>query len=411
MSVNTVIIGAGPAGLMAAIAAASRGDHTTVIDCAERVGKKLLLTGSGKCNFTNMKMDASCYHEAPGGFADTALSLFGRDETIAFFRHLGIEPLNKHGGYLYPRSEQAASVLNALRTEAVRLKVTEVTACHVKAVRPMKTGGFKVLTDIAMYPADKLILATGSRASAAQIAADGAQEGLSLAQQFGHRIVSPLPALCGLLCADKEFFRACAGVRASGRIVLLVDGEEADRAEGELQLTETGLSGIPVFQISRTAARAVAAGKKISAAVDFLPDIEDDTTAAFLKNRIAAYPYPNAEALGNGLINKRLWTSVLKLAGIKPGVDPSLLSEEEIRHLADAISAADFRILRTNGFDKSQTVTGGVATDEIDPKTMQSLLVPGLFFAGEMMDVDGICGGYNLQWCWTSGCLAGRAAL
>lgn len=396
------VIGGGPAGLTAAAAAAGNGMQTVLLEHGERVGKKLLQTGNGKCNYTNLSLTPAAYHCGEQDFPMQALREFGPDDTVRWFRSLGIEPLVKPGGYVYPRSAQASSILNALRAECAAKGVRIVTACTVKEIRRKKEGGFRILTDRELFTADRLILACGSKAAPAT-GSDGS--GYELAEKAGHRIVTPLPALCSLYCAEKEFFKAAAGVRAAAEVRLLLEEKEAGREEGEVQLTNYGVSGIPVFQLSRTASRALHVGRKTSVSLNFLPEYENP--GLFLKERIAARDYGSLESLGNGLLNKNLWGALLRLAGLKPGADPVKLSDEELRQLTAQLTGAEFRVIRAAGFDQAQCCTGGVDVRDVDPLTMESLLVPGLRFAGEILDVDGICGGYNLQWCWTSGKLSG----
>ena len=405
MAARVCVIGGGPAGLTAALRAAESGARTVLLEQEERVGKKLLLTGNGHCNFTNRSMGPAFYHQEEGGFADRALQLFGEADTETWFRSLGIWPQEKHGGYLYPRSGQAGSVLNALRDACQRAGVRTVTACITRQVLKKKSGLFQIRTQNEMVPADALVLATGSPAGRGK---NQEESGTVFAKEFGHRVVPMLPALCGFSCAEKEFFKAAAGVRTPGRVTLLLEGRPEESAEGEVQLTAYGISGIPAFQVSRTVARALQQGRKAAAVLNLLPEFEDPKE--FLTQRIREGQFATLEALGNGLVNRNLWGAVLRLGNLRPGAVPGDLSDEELNRLSDAVSGAVFRIIRVNGFDQAQTCTGGVALGEISPETMESRLVPGLFFAGEMMDVDGLCGGYNLQWCWTSGTLAGRSA-
>ena len=398
------VIGGGPAGMTAAITAAENGMQTVLLEHGERVGKKLLQTGNGKCNYTNMDLTPSCYHSGREDFPMSALRHFGPEDTVEWFRTLGVEPFVRQGGYVYPHSGQAASVLNALRAECARTGVRILTACTVKDIRRKKEGGFRVQTDLEMISADRLILSCGSKA-APGTGSDGS--GYDLARKMGHRIIEPLPALCGLYCAEKEFFKSAAGVRVNASVQLLLENHEAEQEEGEVQLTNYGLSGIPVFQVSRTASRALHVGRRAEMQVNFLPDFRD--VPEYLSRRIAAREYGSLEALGNGLLNKSLWNALLRETGLKPGTDPRNITGKEVEKLSEALTASRFRIIRTAGFDQAQCCTGGVDLKEVDPETMESRLVPGLRFAGEILDVDGICGGYNLQWCWTSGKLAGRA--
>jgi len=405
MPERVCVIGAGASGMTASIAAARCGAVVTVLERRERVGKKLLLTGNGKCNFTNRNLDPGCFHASRDSFAFRAISDFGLQNTVNFFEGMGVIAKEGKGGCIYPRSEQASGVQNALRGEMNRLGVRILTDCKVKMIRPESGHSFSVLTDGEKIPADRVILAAGSPAGMKE-GTDIA--GYELASALGHTIHKILPALCPLFCAEKNFFRETAGVRTDAEIRCLVDGTEADRSYGEMQLTSFGLSGIPVFQISRTASIALSQKKKVTCRVNFLPEVISPED--YLKNRLYAYPYENAGMFGNGLLNKNLWSALLKEAGIKPETGMKNIRTEDIKELAARLSASVFTVVKPAGFENAQSCTGGVSTEEINPHTMESLLVPGLYFAGEMMDVDGLCGGYNLQWAWTSGMLAGLAA-
>jgi len=405
MSVLICIAGGGASGMMAAITAARNGAGVILLERSERVGRKLLLTGNGKCNFTNLDMDPEYYHTEKDSFAMKSVSRFGPQDTISFFRRIGVEPVTQKNNMVYPYSCQASSVQNALRGEMNRLNVKTVTDCRIKRAVKEKDASFRIFTDRGDFRADRFILATGSFAGTRTQPEDS---GYRLAETFGHKIVKPLPALCSLLCDRKEFFSQAAGVRAHAKVTLFSDNAETDSNTGEMQITSTALSGIPVFQISRSAVRALESGKEVRCEVDFFPECED--IPAFLKNRAEICAFPDAEAFGNGFLNKNLWLSILKSAGIRSDASVRSLSDKDIRTLADAIGHLSFRVLRSSGFENAQICTGGICTSEIDPGTMESKLIPGLYFAGEIIDVDGICGGYNLQWAWTSGHLAGMSA-
>lgn len=402
MANRVCVIGGGPAGLTAAITAAENGFRTTLLEHGERVGKKLLLTGSGRCNFTNSYIAPECYHQAEDGFVMRAFSRFGFRETVEWFKELGIEATKKNDGWFYPRSEQSAAVLNALREGLRRSGVRTVTAAAIKRIQRKKDGIFQVMTDTEMVPVERLILATGGK-SYRQTGADGS--GYAYALPFGHQLVYPLPALCGLYCAEKEFFQCASGVRVHGKAMLFCNENPIECAEGELQFNSFGLSGIPIFQFSRTASIALHKSKKVEVTVDFLPDISD--LESFFEERIGFGILKNLEMFGNGLFNKNLWNALLKSAGLKPGALCHSLHSEEKKRLFLAIKQQKFRVLKTADFEKAQVTTGGIDTSDVCPETMESKLVSGLRFAGEILNVDGICGGYNLQWCWTSGKLAG----
>ena len=405
MSLRVCVIGGGPAGLTAALAAAGNGARVSLLEREERPGRKLLLTGNGKCNYTNRSMGASYYHTDDREAVGKALSLFDNDAAVSWFQGLGIVPLEKHGGCLYPRSEQAGSVLNALREAALSAGVRIVTACEALRVLKGRNGSFQVRTEREMVPCDRLILATGSRAGGGKALEE---TGTSLAASFGHHPLPFLPALCGIACYEKDFFRTVQGVRTLSDIRLLLDGRETDRDTGELQLTNYGISGIPVFRFSGLVSRALSQGRKAEALIDFLPEVPDKE--AFLKKRLTLGCFPTLERFGNGLLNKNLWSALLRSANLKPGLSPAASGEDGLKALADAVGRSRFRLIRTSGYEQAQTCTGGILLQEVDPETMESRFTKGLYFAGEILNADGICGGYNLQWCWTTGTIAGRSA-
>ena len=409
MDRNIVIIGGGAAGLMAAISAAINKNNAdniniTILEHNDRVGKKILQTGNGKCNYTNTYLEPDCYYAKPDSFAIKAINLFDEKKTLSFFEHeLGILPYIRDG-YVYPRSEQASAILDALRIKCELLKIKIVTECNVKEIK--KTNCYIINTSKGDFKADKLILATGSKAAPAT-GSDGS--GLKIAKELGLSINKMLPALCALYSDNKAFFKATSGVRVKAKLSLYADDKIFAADKGELQLTDYGISGIPAFQVSRYASRALDNNKKVYALIDFTSDIAD--TYSFIKNRIKELFGITTAELGIGFINKKLWMALLKIANIKSDIKADTLTDLEIKKLASILKEFKINIISTAGFDKSQVCTGGVLTSELDYKTMSTKNDPDLNLAGEIIDVDGKCGGYNLQWAWTSGYIAGLASV
>ena len=385
------IIGGGASGLMAAIMAAREGGEVTLLEHNEKTGRKLLATGNGRCNLTNIHQEPSCYHSLSGTLAWEILQGFSLQDTICFFSQIGVYTKNREG-YLYPASMQASSVQELLEMEARYRKVKIKCREHVKEIR-QEEQGFRVLTETWSYPADKVILAAGSRASSIQ-GADGS--GYELAQALGHRIISPLPALVPLK-GKGNWFSKWAGVRTEGRVSLLAEGQIFDQAQGEIQMTDYGVSGIPVFQVSGRAVRLIGEGVKVTLLLDFLPDFDEAGLTAFLKNRQDQCPYKSVKQLLIGLLPQKL-------------AEVLMMGNPDISQLAHKIKEFPVEIRGNKSYDQAQVCSGGVPLEEIDPKTMESRKVPGLYLAGEILDADGICGGYNLQWAWTTGALAGKSA-
>ena len=396
------VIGGGASGLMAAISAASEGAEVSILEHKDRVGKKILSTGNGRCNFTNLAQEPICYHSENMMFPWKIIEKFNVQQTIAFFLKLGIYSKNRNG-YLYPYSDQASAVLDVLRMEAARLGIQTKTDTKCQEIIPLKKG-FRIQTDSGNYSADRVILATGSKAAPSS-GSDGS--GYALAKKLGHSLIPVLPSLVQLRCKE-NYYKGIAGVRVNGSVSIYVDGECMARDEGEIQLTGYGISGIPVFQVSRYAAIGLYGRKKVTAVLNFMPDFTEEQFFTFLKNRIAASPGKTWEEFFIGLFHKKLADLWLKLAPQGRTEKVGNCTEERLHRIAHLIQNFRTEITETNSFEQAQVCRGGIDTKEVNPDTLESLYVRGLYFAGEILDVDGICGGYNLQWAWSSGYLAGK---
>lgn len=396
------VVGGGAAGMAAAIWAARSGAEVTILEHMDRVGKKILSTGNGKCNLTNQNLSSDYFHSENLEFADQILVQFGLEETIRFFLELGIYTKNRNGG-LYPYSEQASAVLDVLRMELKKRKVSIQCGVKIKEIKAQK--GFLIITENSRMHFDRVILASGSRAAAAT-GSDGS--GYQFARAFGHKIIKPLPALTQLK-SDAKWLKGTQGVRCDAKVSLYIEGQKRVEDRGELQLVEYGISGIPVFQISGLAARALDRGEKTDVLIDFLPDFSRDYLKSFLINRLQASPHKTMEEAFIGLFNKKMIPFLLKVSDFKMNDMACCFNDVQIEKLIQCMKECRISISETNGFQNAQTCTGGVDTHEIS-QYMESRLVPGLFFAGEVVDVDGLCGGYNLQWAWSTGYVAGKSA-
>ncbi len=396
-----LVIGGGASGMTAAIAAARSGAAVTILEHMDRIGKKILSTGNGKCNYTNRRQDLRCYRGEDPAFVLPVLRQFGFEETVAFFRELGIYP-KERDGYFYPASEQAAAVLDVLRMELRRLDVRVVTGCEATAVRKLKNG-CEVTTDRGSLRGDCCIFACGGRAFP-KSGSDGSAFGLI--ERLGHSFVEMTPALVQLT-AKQAFFKSIAGVRTDCRVVLLVDGTCICEDRGELQLTDCGISGIPVFQVSRFAAQALKRGQRVQAALDFVPYLEREPLYEELSRRFLQGEGKTAAEALVGLFSKKLIPLFLKQNGISLQEEAGKVPRERIQALGRYLKELVVDIADTKGFAAAQASAGGVRTEELCAETMESEIVPGIYFAGEVVDIDGICGGYNLQWAWSSGYVAG----
>ncbi|WP_313129009.1 NAD(P)/FAD-dependent oxidoreductase [Anaerocolumna sp.] len=400
---NVLIVGGGASGLAAGIFAARGGHKVTIIEHKDKIGKKILATGNGKCNYTNLVQLPECYRSNDSTFPMKVLSVFGVHETIDFFRQLGIYP-KERDGYVYPNSEQAASVVQVLEMELKRLKVNISLDVHVEHIQKVNNT-FKLNTNKGDFTADKVILAAGGCASPNH-GSDGS--GYLLAKELGHKLVKPLPALVQLKSKEK-YFKTLAGVRTEVYIQLFVNDRFAAEEKGELLIANYGVSGIPIFQLSRFAAKAINESKKVTLKIDFLPSLNWKETFDLITERMKINPKRTAEESMVGLFNNKLVFVMLKEAGIEPDLFCEKVNKKYITDLVNQIKEWKIPISETNSFEQAQVSAGGVNTAEITPTTMESKLVKGLYLTGELVDVDGTCGGYNLQWAWSTGAVAGMS--
>lgn len=425
MANRVIVAGGGASGLAAAVFAAENGAKVTIIEHKDRVGKKILMTGNGRCNLTNMSDVRGKYYSSDADSLNRiydTLVRFDAEKTRDFFRRLGLYTKEKRDGGVYPVSEQAAIVLDVLRSACDRLGVRMRTDCEITAVRPGRTGGtVRVIQYIRAdqkntvlshreekLEYDRLILATGGKAASVS-GSDGS--GYQLAKGLGHSIVEPLPALVQLKC-EGTFFRALSGVRAQSRIRLLIDGVEAANEEGELQLTDYGISGIPVFQLSRLASRAIYEGKRCEVGINFIPYIEKADNQIFEKSmdeNIQDFSHKTVEEFLSGLVHKKVASVVCRQNGVASGATVGHTGAGKIGNCIRML--ADFRVKITapNSFENAQVCCGGVPLDEVD-KNFMSRKRSNIYLIGELLDCDGICGGYNLQWAWATGAIAGADA-
>ena len=399
MKSDIIVIGGGASGLAAAVTAARKGAGVTILERMPRIGKKLLATGNGRCNYTNRFMDIGCYHSRNLAFVSHILETFTWKDTEDFFSGLGILPKAKEG-YVYPNSMQAASVLDALRFELERLGVNIVTDCHVTEIRP-KRKGFQVLCKEKSFHCRRVILACGGKASE-KLGSDGS--GYELCRKLGLSIVPVVPALTGLKVKEK-YYKALSGIRTEGSVTLYIDGKKTDCHTGELQLADYGISGIPVFQLSGQAAYGLLNHRKVTCELDFFPEWKTDKLTAFLNSRFKHFRGQPPEVFETGLLNRKLIHECMKLA-----CRNEKRTFPDMSALAHILKHFPATVTESRGFDFAQVCAGGVDLSEIDPSTCESVKYPGLYIAGELLDADGICGGYNLQWAWATGSVAGNHA-
>lgn len=346
MDRKIAVIGGGPAGMTAAIRATEAGAFVTLYERNDRVGKKILSTGNGRCNFSNMKMGMQYYYGSGKTLAGQVLKRFGSEWTITFLEALGMR-IKSRDGYLYPASDQASTVLDLLRYEMERRRITVHTGKRITQIHP-QDGKFILMPDKTTYNA--VILACGGCA-APETGSDG--NGFALAKELGHRIIPPVPALCALRCKEK-FYKQVAGVRCDAKVTLFVEGQAAASERGELQLTDYGLSGIPVFQISRHAAKALWEKKQVTARVSFLPDLDEEACNAFFEKRLAVQAEDEMTVFLTGIVNKKINSLLLKLAGIRETERAGTVNAVAFERLIRLYCGLETEITDTNGFDRAQ---------------------------------------------------------
>ena len=397
---NVAIVGGGASGLMAAITAAENGHAVTVFERQSRVGRKLLATGNGRCNLSNMQPPEGHYHGAEPDFVRPALEAFPAQAARDFFRSLGLLTVEEPSGRVYPFSDQAGSVVDVLRFAAEARGASLRTGEEVLSLR-RQGAGFLAETAEDKRFFERVIVCCGGLAGGRL---GGTKSGYDLLSALGHSRTALYPALVQLK-TPPERVRSLKGVRADALVRVEQNGRLLAESAGEVQFTEYGLSGPATFEVSRAAA---AAGAGVTARLDLLRGTPLPELEALLAARCRDLPLLTGENLFTGLLHNRLGRVVLREAGLASDLPLGDFSPRARARAAAAVKAFVLPVTGTTGFDNAQVTAGGIATDGFSPETLQSRLVPGLYAAGEVLDADGDCGGFNLQWAWASGRLAGR---
>ena len=394
------IIGGGASGMAAALAAAENpGVQVLLFERQARLGRKLQATGNGRCNLTNLHALQQGYHGENADFADFALNGFSPERTLQWFRSLGLVTVAEPSGRVYPYSDQANSVVDVLRFALEKENIRVIIGAEVGKVR--KTGDqFAVSCEAESYLCDRVIIACGGLAGTKL---GGSMSGYKLLMKLGHHSTRLRPTLVQLR-SDWSGAASLKGVRANCKAQILRDGAVFLESTGEIQFTEYGLSGPVIFEVSRD----VCQGKgNWVCRLDLLPMMEKQELFAELnKRRKTNLP---VDELLTGILHNRLGRVLTRSAGVRSGLIRDL-SEEELAAVCETVKAFDVSLTEPMGMDSAQVTAGGILTSEFNPDTMESRLVKGLYACGEVLDIDGDCGGYNLQWAWSSGYLAGTSA-
>lgn len=406
-SLVVAVVGGGAAGLTAAMFARYKGARVIILERMDRVGKKILATGNGRCNLSNTSLDISNYFGTNPKFAYSALNRFDFQKTIEFFDRLGVTCKVEEGGKVFPVSDQATSVLDVMRHELETIGVETVCGAEVKDITGNKENFTLHLGDGSNVAAHRVIIAAGGRA-APNLGSNGS--GYGLAEKLGHRIVEPFPALVQLRL-EAPYLKQIKGIKFIGKAEILKDGKSLAAAEGEILLTDYGVSGPPIFTLSRTAGEWLCRGEKVTLKVCIINYKSREELAAYMIDRLNKQSHKTLAFSFVGFINKRLVPVLLREAGIEDLNKPAgQVTAEERNNIVRILQDWRFEVTGTNLWQSAQVTAGGVDVREINQKTMESRLAPGLFFAGEIIDIDGACGGYNLQWAWSSGSVAGESA-
>lgn len=407
---KVAVVGGGAAGMMAAIMAAREGASVTIYEKNDRVGKKILATGNGKCNFSNQDFRVEYYNGNGRKGADYEklrrfFEQFDVEDAVTFFERAGMLIKDKKG-YLYPWSEQAATVLDILRLELERVGVEIKLSSPIEQIERKKKSGMLVLHSAhGKEEYHAAVIACGGCA-AAKTGSDG--NGYRLAESMGHCIVPTVPALVQLRCSE-VFFKIVAGVRCEAALKLCTGETVVQEETGELQFTDYGISGIPVFQLSRQAAYLLKDKKPAKVYIDLFPGMERLAYETMCAERIRLSKGKTIEEFLLGMANKKLNQLMIKLAGLKPTESVEAIGTKRLKQLLYSYRELCVHVSATNPFENAQVTAGGVPLTEVTDK-LQSVKMSGVYYAGEILDVDGRCGGYNLQWAWTSGYIAGKNA-
>lgn len=396
---ETIVLGGGASGMMATIIAARNKQNVILIEKNSMLGKKLLATGNGRCNFSNRFCTPKDYF-GKEKFVENSFNCFGVKETLKFFRELGVLEREEGEGRIYPFSNQATAVLDALRFEIESLNIKVMLSSKVNKVIKNKQKFSVLLANGKEILGDRVILSTGGNAGPIY---GSTGDGFKFAMEFGHKINKTRPALTKLICREAYFSRL-KGVRARGKVTIINVNDNVEHSDiGEIQFTENGISGICVFNISR-----FAQGTSTIATIDLFPEFTENEMHEILSKRTKIMRDRPIVMLLNGMINSKITPVLLNEINLDKRIKECKdIDDNLIRTIVLKLKDWKLKVVGTSDFMDAQTTVGGLDLEQVNENTLESKIVPGLFFAGEILDVDAKCGGYNLQWAWTSGYAAG----
>ena len=396
---EVVIVGGGASGLTAAITAARNGKDVTLIERNNKCGKKILITGNGRCNFWNTDENLSHFHSSNSNLLKEFITDERKNSILKFFDSLGLAYKTKNG-YYYPFSNQAFTIENALLSECKKLNIKIINDITVEKI--IKKDCFIINPDKEKITAKNIIIATGSKA-APKTGSDGL--GYEISKSLGHNIITPLPSLVQLK-ADEPYFKNWSGIRTDVKVNLLINHKYIKSETGEVQLTNYGLSGICIFNLSGETAKALNQNKNVIISINFIPFASNPKI--FLQTLNKNSYHKTISELLEGILHYKLVDIIIKKTHLKRDLLLNTLTDNELNNLIKTLTDFQIEILDTHTLDHAQVCSGGIPLTEINSKTLESLKVKNLYFTGEIIDIDGDCGGYNLGWAWISGIIAGK---
>ncbi len=404
--IDVIIIGAGASGLVTAIVAARRGKKVLVLEKNNKVGKKLLATGNGKCNITNQKPYLNRFYSQNSSFIEQSLDTYNYQTIKQFFKSIGLELIEAKEGKVFPMSLQASSVVELLLCECEQLGIKILCDKEVKTILK-QNNGYEVKHNSGKVTASKLVIATG-HLSAPQLG--GVDDGLNFAKRLGHTFIKPFPSLVQLTSSHKEsYLKQMAGVKVEGRVIIETQKGIIEK-QGDVLFTNYGISGLAILDISRFVMEELLQKKSIMLIIDLIPKMSHGQLLALMKKSLVKKSSKPLKVWMQGFINKKLIRPILEPLKLQNETVGSITSNiKELEKIVDGIKAFKFTVNGSKGYKGAEVATGGINTKEINPKTMESKLHKGVYFTGEVLDVDGDRGGFNLHFAWVCGLRAGES--
>lgn len=398
------VIGGGASGIMAAIQAANEKASVTILERKDKIGKKILATGNGRCNFTNKNMSASCYYTDDISFVEETLNTFSKEDLLNYFNFAGVLCKEKNG-YYYPASEQASTILDALNYELKERDVLVVTNCDVIKIEKQKNEFLVYTSTNEIYRFDKIIISTGGKTG---LSKNESANGYSILKKLGITSTKTYPALTSLSCKGFNF-KGISGVKSECIITLLENGHEIMKDSGEVLFNDSGISGIVTFQLSHAALESVDNNNDVKVVLDLLPGLDEVSVKTFVETKMMLHSDLTVEEFMVGIHNKKICYELIKRSLLKAD---SMVGDYDIKTILNMVLSLkhmELIVINESTYDKAQVTGGGIPLDEIMP-SFELKKIKGLYVTGELLNVDGICGGYNLQWAFSSGYIAGKNA-